>query len=201
MKVAAYLDQQLDYEESKHTFWTDSQIVLAFPRNESKRFYVANRIQAIKEHSSSKLWNDNSSKDNPANLASPCVMAEEILWWEGPSFLQSYNPPENKIDTPIPGTDPEVYKKSTIHAITVDSTASMESRFENCSSWHRLRRAVALCLRYKRILMKPNCLLEDKGKDCCNCHESINTEELEQAEREIHLIVRHESNCRNCFSK
>ena len=94
-------------------------------------------------------------------------MTEEILnnslWWEGPSFLKSYNPPGNKIYTTIPDTDPEVYKKSSVHAITDDSAASMESRLKNCLSWHRLRKAVALCLRYKRILMKPNCLLEDNG--------------------------------------
>ena len=45
VKIAAYLDKQLDYEELKHTFW-----ILGYLRNESKHFhiYVADRIQAIK---------------------------------------------------------------------------------------------------------------------------------------------------------
>ena len=45
-KVNDEVKRELDFEITKETFWTDSQIALAYISNDSKRFhaYVANRV-------------------------------------------------------------------------------------------------------------------------------------------------------------
>lgn len=53
-KVSAVLRQELDYKNVKEVFWTDSQVVLGYIRNDARRFhvFVANRVQQIRDSSS-----------------------------------------------------------------------------------------------------------------------------------------------------
>ena len=50
VKVACKLKIELDYSDLKLFFWTDSQVVLAYISNESRRFetFVANRVEGIR---------------------------------------------------------------------------------------------------------------------------------------------------------
>ena len=56
VKISQELKQELDIEEDiseeEEFFWTDSQVVLNYISNESKRFkvFVANRFQMIRNH-------------------------------------------------------------------------------------------------------------------------------------------------------
>ena len=54
VRVAVMIRQELDIRVDEETFWTDSQVVLAYLKNDVKRFktFVANRIQLIKDRSS-----------------------------------------------------------------------------------------------------------------------------------------------------
>ena len=69
VKISVLLKKELQISIKKEMFWTDSEVVLAFIRNEAKIF-VANRIELIKEHSDDCQWFYINSKQNPANHAS-----------------------------------------------------------------------------------------------------------------------------------
>ena len=52
VNIGDLLKNELEYEDIKDYYWTDSKDVLGFISNESRRFhtYVANRVQLIHEH-------------------------------------------------------------------------------------------------------------------------------------------------------
>ena len=58
VKISKFIREELQYSIDKEYFWTDSQVVLGYLQNESKRFkiFVANSIQIIKEHSVVGQW-------------------------------------------------------------------------------------------------------------------------------------------------
>ena len=66
------LQRELRYDELKEFFWKDSQVVLAYIQNDTRRFktYVANRVQQIRDHTTPNQWNYVESKHNPADDAS-----------------------------------------------------------------------------------------------------------------------------------
>ena len=65
VKVNNNMRNELDYEIQKETFWTDSQIVLGYINNDSKRFhmYVANCISQICSKSEEEWLEPTTIKD------------------------------------------------------------------------------------------------------------------------------------------
>ena len=61
-----------DLESIREHFWTDSQVVLGYINNESKRFkvFVANRVQLIRYNSNTNQWHYVYTKSNPSDDAS-----------------------------------------------------------------------------------------------------------------------------------
>ena len=47
--VSQFLERELDYDQLKQYYWTDSKVVMGFIASNSKRFhtFVANRVQQI----------------------------------------------------------------------------------------------------------------------------------------------------------
>ena len=97
-------------------------------------------------------------------VASRGVSAAELrsseLWWHGPAFLSSTDPlPEPEVDTALEQTDPELKRASPVAVVLQTAAsettcfASLTERLERFSDWHRARRAVALCLRYRDVLL------------------------------------------------
>ena len=82
------------FQKYKSFFWTDSQVVLNYISNESKRFkvFVANCVQMIRNHTNLGQWNYVRSADNPADSASRGLNttkeAKIKQWFEGPAFLK-----------------------------------------------------------------------------------------------------------------
>lgn len=75
--------------------WSDSAITLAWiatPSHKLKSF-VANRVSMIQEVLNSEHWRYVKSTENPADYATRCEYAGEIVslthWWNGPAFLQA----------------------------------------------------------------------------------------------------------------
>ena len=96
-------------------FWTDSKDVLGYIQNDTCRFhvYVANRVQKIKETTSTNQWNYIPSEDNPADLASRGAAATQLInsdWLTGPRFLWQEQLPLNQVEPELSPTDPEVRK-------------------------------------------------------------------------------------------
>ena len=89
--------------------WTDSTLVLSWlqeiPR--SWNTFIANRVQAIQDILKLKHWKHVPSEDNPADLATRGVSADQLdsaaLWWNGPRWLGSLSIPKqpqtSKTDT------------------------------------------------------------------------------------------------------
>ncbi|XP_067929658.1 uncharacterized protein [Watersipora subatra] len=73
-------------------YYTDSQIVLRYLRNEAKRFhvFVSNRVQKIRTMTKPADWYYVPSALNPADHASRGLSAEQLsssIWTNGPPFL------------------------------------------------------------------------------------------------------------------
>jgi len=69
LEVGCMLEAEIQYENLRSTYWTDSKAVLGYISNESRRFhtFVANRVQLIREDSSVSAWKYIESEMNPAD--------------------------------------------------------------------------------------------------------------------------------------
>ena len=159
-RLANTIKREIDcLDGTKTTFWSDSEVILHYIRNESKRFhtFVANRIAEIRTASESDEWRYVPSNMNPADIGSRGTSAAELLkqteWLSGPAFLRqpaaSWPPsPVNQLDDT---DDPEV-KASFLIEREDTHTESVLPSPDRFSSWTRYRRVVAWVLRYIRIL-------------------------------------------------
>ena len=90
VKVASMLDKEFRFQ---HVFWSDSNVVLGYVANESKRFhvFVANRVQQIRNFSKPDQWRHVRDDINPADEASRGLRPKELLttskWISGPDFV------------------------------------------------------------------------------------------------------------------
>ena len=77
---------ELEYPEMKEFFWTDSRVVVGYINNEARRFhfYVANRVQQIRDITDPNAWFYIDTNNNPADEASRGLtvkqLVEESLW-------------------------------------------------------------------------------------------------------------------------
>ena len=155
-KLSCMLRQELEYAPIKEIFWTDSKTVLGYINNDARRFHVfdGNRVQEIREQSSSNQWHYVKMKSNPADIESRGVRAQELidnpLRWNGPEFLwNSCEDWDSVNDNPsIPSDDPEV-KKVSARATQIQESRllSVLERLTYFSSWYRVKKAIAVCLR------------------------------------------------------
>ena len=87
------LREELDLNIQSTTYWTDSEIVLHYLKNEKLRFqtFVANRVKEIRENSCLTEWNHVPGTLNPADDASrginPSELTRNHCWLHGPEFL------------------------------------------------------------------------------------------------------------------
>lgn len=151
VKMARFLQEELDYDNIEHFLGTDSQIVLAYLNNESKRFhvFVANRVQQILHFSKACQWRHVSTKDNPVDDASCGLRVNELTsseWFQGPTFLRQSLPfPDTKFFE-IPEDDAEVKfcKMTAWKEMTFNSFEKIAQRFSTKSS---LVRTIAVLVR------------------------------------------------------
>ena len=161
VKVACKLKIELDYSDLKLFFWTDSQVVLAYISNESRRFetFVANRVEEIRSKTDVDSWYYIHTSANPADYASRGLETNQLhkhkSWLQGPKFLWSdISDILVKSKFELTGSEPELKPCSSLStAATVECNLDL-TRFERFSSWTRLIRAVTLCLRLKNKLHK-----------------------------------------------
>ena len=167
VKITEFLKAELKIEGLETFFWTDSKVVIGYVSNDSKRFhlFVANRVQYIRDHTSPEQWSYVETQLNPADMTSRGLRSADLvdneLWWNGPRFLQSsVDSWPKQMQPQLSEEDPEVKevkrKSATVFAC---AAAKLDNGFPDLlervayfSSWYRVKRAVANCLRYKRIL-------------------------------------------------
>ncbi|XP_055958550.1 uncharacterized protein LOC130013685 [Patella vulgata] len=197
VRVSLQLRRELNYSNLTEVFWSDSKVVLGYINNDARRFqmFIANRIQQIRESSNPTQWRYIKSKDNLADLASRGVTAEELnatKWFIGPDFLwksqlpsTSDNPEEMHVN--ISSDDPELKK---VQSLATNAKPCFElSRLNHISDWFKAKRVIALCLRFKAILLS-------KVKDFPDqplTHSPLTVEELRCSELQIIKMVQAEA--------
>lgn len=127
--------------------WSDSQIALAWLAKEPSNWktFVANRVSKVREANWIK-WGHVSGKENPADLGSRGVTAQQLLksklWFGGPAGLvfTPENWPQSKLRTTVEEA------KIMIANVEVNRIFPL---FKRCSSYQKMVRVIAYCLRVK----------------------------------------------------
>jgi len=188
-EIGAPVDQSI--------FWTDSTCVLGYIANEDKRFhtFVANRIAAIQEVSSSHQWRHVGTKENLADDASRGLSAEVLLnnkhWLMGPDFFwksEEFWPNQQFKTSTVAENDPEVKRESQVFSTNTETEKITLNQLFGCfSQWYGLKNVVAWILRYRANLRKAvgHCKSGSMPHSHVRRIEPITVEELDKAEREI----------------
>ncbi|XP_062608997.1 uncharacterized protein LOC134270774 [Saccostrea cucullata] len=199
--VSSQLLDELEISNVVEWFWTDSTVVLGYIANDSRRFhvFVANRLQQIRDHTEPYQWNYISSAENPADMASRGVTADELRkrkeWFRGPKFLWESSLPFTVKPVSMPSLsddDPEV-KRCQVFETKVELTecTSLMDHLERYSDWTHAKRLIANCLKFKSLLRKDAC---QKGTDAVLCKEQgLPVALLEEAELTIVRLVQKEA--------
>jgi len=151
----------LQLTEIKVTYWTDSNIVLAWLATEPAHWvtFVANRVSRIQDLTGMREWCHINTKDNPADLISRGTttgkLAKSELWWHGPSWMSQDEEQWPQQDTNVTLTLTEnVPDKKQVKVATFISTNenlqndTLTRLIERYSSFIKLTRVLALCLRF-----------------------------------------------------
>lgn len=90
--VSHVLREELDLKVNEEFFWTDSQVVLGYIKNETRHFhvFVANRVQKIRDSTDPKQWFYVETNQNLADCASRGLKVADLMdstWLIGPKFL------------------------------------------------------------------------------------------------------------------
>ena len=207
-KISCMLRKELEYAPMDEVFWTDSKTVLGYINNDARRFhvFVGNRVQEIREQTSPSQWHYVGTKSNPADIASRGAGAQELLnsplWWNGPDFLWNTSEDWNSVDDvpSIPPEDPEVRKVSARATQTQEpKLASLQERLTYFSSWHRAKKAIALCLRLqqrsRKIASSDSHFKRKNGKkgEESATYKPVDVQELKRAEQQIIKMVQTEA--------
>lgn len=91
IEVADIIKEQLGILSVCFRYYTDSQIVLGYLTNTTRRFYVyvSNRVKRGHSSSSTTQWTHVPTKQNPVGLATRSVCATQLtssMWLTGPQF-------------------------------------------------------------------------------------------------------------------
>lgn len=154
VRVSSFLGEEMQYPcDMKHTFYSDSQVVLGYISNDARRFhtFVANRVQQIRDRTEPSQWKYICTEDNPADHASRGTSVAELMssnWFHGPAFLRETSPEPLSIEPELEPGDPEV--RATTLTTNTEGGFSIVSRIEKFSDWTTAVRAVALLQRVAR---------------------------------------------------
>ncbi|GFT59604.1 integrase catalytic domain-containing protein [Trichonephila clavipes] len=164
--------------------WSDSKITLAW-KSDPRRWqpFVANRVAQIQELTPNVHWNFVSGLENPADCGTrgipPTKLEKCNLCFNGPDWLRSSTFPIGEFkDNPQLQEHMSAEAKRTSKLImlnVVDATFKAEF-FQKFSSWNKLKRVVAYCLRFVK-----NC-----SPSACKRRKSfLTTAELSEVEKGI----------------
>ncbi|XP_045198534.1 uncharacterized protein LOC123552852 [Mercenaria mercenaria] len=147
---------EFDAVDIEHTcYYTDSQVLLGYINNISRRFYVyvGNCVDKILKHSSSAQWNFVPTEKNPADYGTRPVKAENMKackWLQGPEISDSSVNDDKSDDFELigPEQDSEVRPVIEVKKVEVERSNLCCYRFERFSLWSRLVSAMS-CLKQK----------------------------------------------------
>ncbi|XP_046145767.1 uncharacterized protein LOC114882057 [Osmia bicornis bicornis] len=150
-KLHDIIKKALHIKIHRSIFWTDSTIVLHWLRTSphTLKTFVANRVSEIQVRTNVRDWRHVPTADNPADLISRGQYPEEFLqpsiWHHGPGWLE-----EEEISWPTRDLTPCSIIPEQKTAICLTTTPLDNSILDKYSSWEKMRRIVAWCLRWKK---------------------------------------------------
>ena len=154
VNISRILKEELDIDIALESFWTDSQVVLGYINNESRRFkiIVANRVQFIRDHTDIKQWQYVTTHDNPDDDASRGLDSKNLSkiqrWFNGPAFLWSSEKTwlcDMQSIKPVSEDDPELKNKLQLNIVKADITVTSKLEMIS-SSWIRIKKIMAVVL-------------------------------------------------------
>lgn len=159
----------LNVQKNNVHAWTDSTIVLAWLNSHPSRWktFVGNRVSEIVTTLESSQWSHVSSIQNPADCASrrvlPASLAENDLWFSGPSLLREQEVPYNR---------PKELRTNEEESIRSHlGEVSNDDLFQKYSSLQKLLRVIAYCRRWLNKATKGTQYLGkvelDEALQCC----------------------------------
>lgn len=150
----------IDLPVSSVYAWTDSRVALAWICSESRRWlpFVANRVAKIQEATPGVKWNHVVGSQNPADCATRGLLPSELinceLWVKGPEWLQQPTPefcgPSNESFL-FDESHLREQKGNSVVSLSLCRELELVSKF---SSWSKLTRVTAWCLRFFRNCSK-----------------------------------------------
>lgn len=171
-EVAETVRDQVKIPQDDFFFYSDSQVVLGYIANESRRFYiyVGNRVSRIRLFSKPSQWHYVSSENNPADVATRLLDASELKdskWILGPdilpvvSSLSGYGLVDPDHDVEV-RTEVIATKTDLLDLMTPGSVFS--DRFSRFSDWNKLVLCIAR-LKFLVIRYSPNRTISDSRYD------------------------------------
>lgn len=155
------VQSQCNYQEVPCYLYTDSKVALCWinASPSSLKQYVASRVVKITENSNKSDWRYVSTKQNPADMASRGMRADEIsakeLWWKGPQFLVDFNEPTEQNESELTRDDTDAVaveqKTAFVGSITFKTSSWLEvgnvSMIDYFDRFSRLIRVTALVMK------------------------------------------------------
>jgi len=156
VRVDLLLKKELRLDLARSTFWVDSQIVLQYISNDSRRFqvFVGNRVGEIRRQTVPDQWKHVNGSVNPADIVSRGATPQELMlsnWLAGPCLLHTFKGEweEQSPVCPLTDHDPEVRKQKIVsHVIDAVDSNPIDLLIQHYSSWYKLKRAVGWWLKF-----------------------------------------------------
>lgn len=159
-KMLKHTIQVCEFVDVPYYAWTESTIVLHWLRctpNTLKTF-VANRIATIAENTPTSIWAHVKSEDNPADLISRGISAEDLVrskfWKHGPNWLLKDKAEWPKPKLAVTKDDKEAIlkecKPKSVNAMLMCTPISFQdwTLIERFSSWQKIVRITAIAMRF-----------------------------------------------------
>jgi len=194
-KTSKMISKELDIKIDKTYFWTDSQVVLGYIKNEARNFkiFVANRVQQIQDLTNVNSWHYVSTKENPADHASRGIHLNQVNkvaeWFHGPKFIWEV-PLQTKMmsgqEFQVEHDDIELKKEITVNVIVPDCSllSTVSSR---TNSWTRLIRIMMAVIKFVYLLKAKVA----ESKQCGESSDVIEVKsEVKEAEAASNLIIK-----------
>ncbi|XP_033362774.1 uncharacterized protein LOC117240867 [Bombus vosnesenskii] len=145
------IQQALSHKITRTIYWTDSTIVLHWLNTSphTLKTFVATRVSEIQTKTSIRDWRHVPTDDNPADLISRGQTPEEFLrptiWQHGPAWLY-----QSEGYWPTWALTPQIEVPEQKGAICLSTNPPDYCLLQRYSSWPKLIRIIARCLRWKQ---------------------------------------------------
>ena len=193
VRLKQTLLEELDLPISEVKLWSDSQIVIKYIKNTSKKFslFVMNRLNEIRLNSNISEWKYVPGSENPADMCTRYIPLLELstntTWVKGPSFLYDN---DCKFNDDIENTTEllDDHDTTLLNQITKQEHYVSFIKWNYYSSFTKLIRHIAALMKFKRlwIAKREKSTLDENFM-------KLTLNDLNEAENEIYKEAQQES--------